>query len=137
MSMAFELHPQLLADSVPVAVLELCDIRLMDAAAVPWLLMIPRRTDLREIIDLDESAQLTLWREIALVSKMLRNEFHPTKLNVAALGNVVPQLHVHVIARFSNDAAWPKPAWGNLPMVPYTVEARDAMVLRLQTALKP
>lgn len=135
--MAFELHPQLLADSVPVAVLELCDIRLMDAAAVPWLLMIPRRTDLREIIDLDESAQLTLWREIALVSKMLRNEFHPTKLNVAALGNVVPQLHVHVIARFSNDAAWPKPVWGNLPMVPYTDEARDTMVLRLQTALKP
>ena len=135
--MAFELHPQLLADSVPVAVLELCDIRLMNTEAVPWLLMIPRRTDLREIIDLDESAQLTLWREIALVSKMLRNEFHPTKLNVAALGNVVPQLHVHVIARFSNDAAWPKPVWGNLPMVPYTDEARDTMVLRLQTALKP
>lgn len=134
--MAFALHPQLLADSEPLAELELCAVRLMNTAALPWLLLIPRRENLREMIDLEDNLQITLWHEIALVSKILRNEFNPTKLNVAALGNVVPQLHVHVIARFDSDAAWPKPVWGNLPMASYTREALDAMVLRLQKAIR-
>ncbi len=134
--MAFELHPQIAADSVPVLDLDLCAVRLMDVAALPWLLLIPRRADLREIIDLSEPDQATLWKEIAITSAVLKTAVHPTKLNIAALGNVVPQLHVHVIARFDNDAAWPKPVWGNLPMTPYTSEGRDAIAQKLGAALK-
>jgi diadenosine tetraphosphate (Ap4A) HIT family hydrolase len=134
--MAFELHAQIAADSVPLLDLKLCAVRLMDVAALPWLLLIPRRADLREIIDLTEADQSTLWKEIAVASSVLKTAVNPTKLNVAALGNVVPQLHVHVIARFDGDAAWPKPVWGNLPMAPYAAADRDAMAEKLCAALR-
>lgn len=129
--MAFELHPQIAADTVPVKELELSCLRLMNVAALPWLILVPRRGALREIIDLGENDQAMLWKEIAQVSRGLSAAVNPTKLNVAALGNVVPQLHVHVIARFEGDPAWPKPVWGNLPMEPYTAEARTTMVQNL------
>lgn len=130
--MAFELHPQLQADTVDVVDFSLCAVRLMNVAAAPWLILVPRRPELREIIDLNEDDQAKLWKEIAHASQVLRDAVNPAKLNVAALGNVVPQLHVHVIARFENDAAWPKPVWGNLPMAPYASEARDAFVADLR-----
>lgn len=129
--MSFELHPQIAADSSPLLDLDLCTVRLMDVAALPWLLLIPRRPDLREIIDLGEADQAKLWKEIAMTSTVLRAAVHPTKLNIAALGNVVPQLHVHVIARFDTDPAWPKPVWGNLPMDHYSNPARGAMAEKL------
>lgn len=129
--MAFALHPQIVADTVPVEELELSSLRLMNVAALPWLVLIPRREALREIIDLGENDQATLWKEIAQVSRALSVTVNPTKLNVAALGNAVPQLHVHVIARFEGDPAWPKPVWGNLPMAPYTDESREALLQNL------
>ena len=129
--MAFALHPQIVADTVPVKELELSSLRLMNVAALPWLVLIPRREALREIIDLGENDQATLWKEIAQVSRTLSAAVNPTKLNVAALGNVVPQLHVHIIARFEDDPAWPKPVWGNLPTVPYIDETREALLQNL------
>lgn len=133
--MAFELHRQIAADTVPIKELELSSLRLMDVAALPWLVLIPRRAALREIIDLSENDQATLWKEIAQVSRALSAAVNPTKLNVAALGNVVPQLHVHVIARFEGDPAWPKPVWGNIPMAPYPAEARTDLVKNLLSHL--
>jgi len=115
---SFSLHPQLEADTAPFRDLGLSAVRIMDNASLPWLILVPRVADVRELIDLTESQQQQLVREIAQVSQALKSAFRPDKLNVAALGNMVPQLHVHVIARFSDDPAWPKPVWGNLPAAP-------------------
>jgi diadenosine tetraphosphate (Ap4A) HIT family hydrolase len=126
--MPFELHPQLAADTVPVLDLDLCTVRLMNCKALPWLVLVPRRVNLREITDLEENERRKFWDEIHAASLILKNLFNPHKLNVAALGNVVPQLHMHIVARFENDLAWPKPVWGNLPIEPYVPEATAAMI---------
>ncbi|MGE0847411.1 MAG: HIT domain-containing protein [Flavobacteriaceae bacterium] len=108
----FQLDAKLAADTIPVAELTLCTAVLMNDSRFPWLILVPRRPGLAEIIDLGEADRAALLDEIALASRALR-ALHPgCKLNVAALGNVVSQLHVHVIARHAGDAAWPKPVWG-------------------------
>jgi diadenosine tetraphosphate (Ap4A) HIT family hydrolase len=112
MSADFELDRRLSADSLPVMSLTLCELRLMHDSRYPWLLLVPQRTACVEILDLDEADEVLLWAEIRRVAAALRAVVEPDKLNIAALGNVVPQLHVHVIARFRNDAAWPAPVWG-------------------------
>lgn len=119
----YELHPQLAADTHPVIALALCELRLMDDSNYPWLVLVPRVPDARELIDLDSDQRRQLTEEIDLVSRLLRDQFRPFKLNVAALGNLVPQLHVHVIARFEHDPAWPAPVWGRVTAKPYTPEA--------------
>lgn len=119
----YELHPQLAADTHPVAALPLCELRLMDDSNYPWLVLVPRAVDAHEMIDLDPDQRRRLGDEIDLASHLLRDAFEPFKLNVAALGNLVPQLHVHVIARFEHDPAWPAPVWGRVAARPYTPEA--------------
>jgi diadenosine tetraphosphate (Ap4A) HIT family hydrolase len=126
----YELHPQLAADTHPVAAFPLCDLRLMDDSNYPWLVLVPRAVDARELIDLDGAQRRQLGEEIDMASRLLRDAFNPFKLNVAALGNLVPQLHVHVIARFEHDPAWPAPVWGRVAARPYTPEA---LVERINT----
>lgn len=133
----FLLHPQLAADTVDVADFNLCALRLMNCRAVPWLILVPRRANTTEIIDLSAAEQLQLMEEISATSELLRGLFAPRKINVAALGNVVPQLHVHVVARSETDAAWPKPVWGNLPMDTYSAPEQAEMVSRLRASLAP
>ena len=118
----YELHPQLAADTHPVASFALGDLRLMDDGNYPWLVLVPRVAGARELIDLDAGQRRQLTDEIARASRLLRDAFTPFKLNVAALGNLVPQLHVHVIARFENDPAWPAPVWGRVAARPYSPE---------------
>jgi diadenosine tetraphosphate (Ap4A) HIT family hydrolase len=118
----YELHPQLAADTHPLAALELCELRLMDDANYPWLVLVPRVADARELIDLDATQRHALTEEIDRAARLLRDAFRPHKLNVAALGNLVPQLHVHVIAREENDPAWPAPVWGRVAARPYPPE---------------
>jgi diadenosine tetraphosphate (Ap4A) HIT family hydrolase len=122
------LHPQLAADTHPVARLGLSDVLLMDNAANPWLILVPRIAGAIELIDLDEADQHRLLGEIALAGRVLRRLHHPDKLNIAALGNVVSQLHVHVIARFTTDVAWPRPVWGATPPRPYGADDRLAHI---------
>ncbi|MBZ0087995.1 MAG: HIT family protein [Thermomonas sp.] len=110
-------------DTVPVADLPLCEVRLMDDANHPWLVLVPKVIDAVEIIDLTPAQRTLLCAEIAIASRALRALFKPDKLNVAALGNLVPQLHVHVIARFHDDIAWPRPVWGAADARPYEPEA--------------
>ena len=128
----WSLHPQLAQDTVSVGDLLLARVLLMNDANYPWLLLVPRRPDIMEVIDLDEVAQAQLTTEIARVSRALREVTQCHKLNVAALGNAVPQLHVHVIARFRNDAAWPKPVWGAAPSRNYDREALQNFVTPLR-----
>ena len=108
----WSLHPQLAQDTVPVGDLALSRVLLANDANYPWLILVPRRPGLIELIDLEENEQVQLLGEIAAAARALKSITECEKLNIAALGNQVPQLHVHVIARRHSDAAWPKPVWG-------------------------
>jgi diadenosine tetraphosphate (Ap4A) HIT family hydrolase len=130
----FNLNARLEGDSHFVTDLPLSAVRLMKDANYPWLLLIPRKPDLVEIIDLEEGEQQQLMREIALTSQVLRNVTDCEKLNVGALGNQVSQLHVHVIARFRDDAAWPGPIWGAAPFEGYEPERVDTLIDQFREA---
>jgi diadenosine tetraphosphate (Ap4A) HIT family hydrolase len=131
----FLLHPQLLADTHPVCELTLCSVRLMDDARFPWLILVPRQPFLRELVDLSSDDQLTLLREINRAGRVLQRLYRTDKLNVAALGNMVPQLHVHVISRRTDDDAWPKPVWGVGQTEPYSPGNLSQRLGELATAL--
>jgi|SRR5579863_6975455 len=124
----FALDPQLAADSHGVGDLVLSRVLLSDDARFPWLILVPRRAGMRDLIDLARAEQHLFLDEIERCAQALRRLHAPHKLNIAALGNVVAQLHVHVIARFEHDAAWPRPVWGVGERVAY---AADALTLRL------
>src|SRR5262245_20613874 len=111
-SAGWVLDPQVERDTMPVGDLPLCRLRLMNDANYPWLLLVPRRPNTSEIADLDRAGRAQLMAEIAETSQALKAITGCDKINVASLGNVVAQLHVHVIARFRSDVAWPKPVWG-------------------------
>jgi diadenosine tetraphosphate (Ap4A) HIT family hydrolase len=124
---SWSLHPQLHADSVPVCDLALSRLLAMNDANFPWLILVPRRVGVSEIIDLGDE-QALLMNELALVSRALKDETRCDKLNVAAIGNMVPQLHFHVVARRKDDAAWPKPVWGAVPRRAYETDALQRFV---------
>jgi len=132
---AYTLHPQLADDTHPLATLGLCELRLMDDANYPWLVLVPRIADARELIDLDADQRRLLTDEIDTAARLLRDAFRPYKLNIAALGNMVEQLHVHVIGREQDDPAWPAPVWGRVAARPYTPEQLVARIGQLQAAL--
>jgi diadenosine tetraphosphate (Ap4A) HIT family hydrolase len=131
----WHLHPQLAEHTHPLAHWSLCDVQLMDDAHHPWLILVPRVQDAVEIIDLGPQQQAMLMQEIDRASRALRATMKPDKLNVAALGNMVPQLHVHVIARFRDDIAWPRPVWGTATAQPYSPEQLIERVEILRAAL--
>jgi diadenosine tetraphosphate (Ap4A) HIT family hydrolase len=125
--MAFVFHPTLARDTVEVARLPLCRVLLMKDRRFPWLILVPEREAVREIDELSAADRAELIEEIAQVSEVLKRLFRPDKLNVGALGNVVPQLHVHVVARFATDPAWPGPVWGSGAAVPYADDQLEAL----------
>jgi diadenosine tetraphosphate (Ap4A) HIT family hydrolase len=131
----FALHDRLAADTVEIARWPLSLVLLMNDRNWPWLILVPRRPAIRELYELTETDQRALMTEIVRASRTLTQLVQPHKLNVAALGNAVPQLHVHVIARFSNDPAWPKPVWGSLPPERYTRVELQQRVTSFQGAL--
>jgi len=133
-ALPFSLHPQLAQDTTPVGDLALSRVLLMNDACYPWLILVPRRAGAVEIVDLGDDDQALLTREIAQASHALRAAAACDKLNVAAIGNVVPQLHVHVVARRRDDPAWPRPVWGAAPARPYEPSLRDALMTRLRAA---
>lgn len=136
MDSTFSLHPQLATDTVPVGDLPLSRVLLANDANYPWLILVPRRSALTEIIDLEENDQVQLLAEITATARALKAITECDKLNIAALGNVVAQLHVHVIARRQNDAAWPKPVWGAVPATTYALGERERLVDALRRALQ-
>jgi diadenosine tetraphosphate (Ap4A) HIT family hydrolase len=131
----FILDARLEADTRPVASLALCDVRLMNDARFPWLVLIPRHPGLVEISDLSADAQATLWQEVNRAAAALRAVAPCDKLNLGALGNIVRQLHVHVVARCEGDAAWPGPVWGHGRALPYAEASLTARMDALRTAL--
>jgi diadenosine tetraphosphate (Ap4A) HIT family hydrolase len=132
--MPFALHPTLARDTVEVARLPLCRLLLMNDRRFPWLILVPERESLREIHDLPPADRSTLIEEIVHAGQVLVRLFHPDKLNTSALGNLVPQLHVHVVARFATDAAWPGPVWGSGAAVLYPASGLEEMRGRIAKA---
>ncbi|WP_289030705.1 HIT family protein [uncultured Paraglaciecola sp.] len=131
----FVLDPQLDRDSIWVTDLPLCSVRLINDMNYPWLILVPKVANISEVIELSEQQQHTLWRESALVSEVLTQLFTPDKLNLAALGNMVPQLHLHHIVRFKDDVSWPKPIWGQFPAKPYVESALNKRITIIQAAI--
>ena len=119
----FTLDPQLQKDTIAIASLPLCELLLMNDANYPWLILVPRREGARELLELSAEDQLQFLAESNAISRLLQTQFSAEKLNIAALGNVVAQLHIHHVARFAGDAVWPKPIWGAMPAVAYQQEA--------------
>ena len=133
-SQGFSLHERLAKDSFPITDLPLCNVRLMDNKRFPWVILVPQVADVREWIDLPRELQHQLSDEIAVISHILQALVTPDKINIATLGNQVPQLHVHIIARYKGDAAWPNPVWGGASES-YKEEEAHRFIYDLRSAL--
>jgi diadenosine tetraphosphate (Ap4A) HIT family hydrolase len=134
--MTFGLDPRLAADTHEIGDFALCRVLLMNDSRYPWLILVPRRADLSEIHDLPAAERILLIEEAARAGAALKNLTSAKKINTGALGNMVAQLHVHVIARFVGDAAWPGSVWGSGRAVPYEDEAAARLVADLRRALE-
>ena len=131
MSDNFELHSQLAQDCFVLADLPLCKLLLCNDSTYPWFILVPRVNDAQDIYQLDWQEQQQFLNESSMLSELLMQEFNGDKMNVAALGNVVSQLHVHHVVRFKTDVCWPKPIWGQQSLTPYLAEQVDAIKSRL------
>ena len=135
-SQNFTLHPQLQADTALLGDMPLCRVLLRCDARFPWLILVPRRQGATEMTDLEEHDQLQLMRDTVRASKALTELYRPDKINIAALGNIVAQLHVHVVARFINDDAWPQPVFGHGEAKSYTESEIENLTEKLRQALE-
>ena len=131
----WSLHPQLVRDTIELGDLALSRVMIIKDANYPWLLLVPRRHNIVELIDLDEVEQAQLMVEIARTARALKTVTECDKLNIAALGNAVPQLHVHIIARRKTDKAWPKPVWGQVPALEHDFTEVDRFMAALRKKL--
>jgi diadenosine tetraphosphate (Ap4A) HIT family hydrolase len=130
MSSDFSVDQRLAADTIPIGDLALSSVLLMDDARFPWFILVPRRAGASELTDLSDEDAATLMNEIRLATRVMLDMAKPDKVNVGALGNVLPQLHVHVVGRFRSDPAWPGPVWGHGSRSPYPPHAAAALIER-------
>lgn len=130
-----ELHPQLAHDTITLGEYPLCTLLLMSDANYPWFILVPKRDQVTEIFQLDEADQQQLMRESSSLARSLMQAFAGDKMNIGALGNVVPQLHIHHIVRYRTDPAWPAPVWGKVAAMAYTREGIDGVIAKLKTVL--
>jgi diadenosine tetraphosphate (Ap4A) HIT family hydrolase len=128
------LHPQLAADCKVLGRFPLCHLLLVNDCNYPWFILVPDRADIREIYQLEATDRNQLLDESCLLSEFLMNEFNGDKLNVAALGNLVPQLHLHHVVRYESDPAWPTPVWGKHAALPYSETALEEIKTKLRIA---
>ncbi len=131
----FTLDPRLQQDTLHLGDFPLCSLLLMNDSQYPWFILVPRREDVSEVFQLADAEERQLWQEASLLAERLKDSFKADKMNIATLGNVVSQLHVHVIARSRKDVAWPAPVWGRHPAVPYTEEQLAALREKLAMVL--
>ncbi|WP_337270633.1 HIT family protein [Oryzifoliimicrobium ureilyticus] len=131
----FALDARLEQDSLLLLRLSLCELRLSKDARWPWLILVPQRADVSEITDLKPLDQVMLTFEIETASAALKKVTNPTKINIGALGNIVRQLHVHIVARFEGDPGWPGPVWGHGVAEAYDAEKQEELMMRIREAL--
>ncbi len=134
--MSWALHPDLVRDTAEVARLPLCRVGLMNDSTYPWLVLSPMLTGLRDLHDVPAGHHAALMDEIGRASRALQRVYKPDKINVAALGNATPQLHIHVIARFVGDPAWARPVWGVVPARPYGTAELGETIAKIAAALQ-
>ena len=132
--MTFKLSSILEQDSIFITKLELCQLRLMNNSHFPWVILVPERNDIVEIMDLKVNEFNKLNSEILQVAKIMKSVFNPDKLNIATLGNIVPQMHIHIVARFKSDELFPKPVWGH-EFNRYSLEKSKEVVHSLKTTI--
>lgn len=130
----FQLHPQLEQDSFLVKDLELCQLRLINDSQYPWFILVPKLASCSEIFEMSEEQQRQLLAESSHLSQILMTLFKADKLNVAAIGNMVPQLHLHHVLRYKSDVSWPKPVWGQKPMCAYSEAERNELIAKVRQA---
>lgn len=128
----FIIHPQLENDTILIGELSLCRVLLMNDSRYPWLILVPKINDIRDVTEMSESDRVLLFNEISRTAEKLKENFKPDRLNIAMLGNVVPQLHCHIIARFESDHAWPKPVWGVGSAVSYQLSSIEETTERFR-----
>ena len=133
----FELHASLESDSVRIGDLPLSSVRLCNDSNYPWVILIPRRKDIEEIYQLSLDDQHQLLLESSLISGSLVEIFSPDKLNIATIGNIVPQLHMHHVCRYKKDACWPKPIWGQVNTIPYDNRILTKTIESIRLRLEP
>ena len=131
----FTLHERLRNDTVEVVDLKLCRVLLMNDSSFPWLILVPMREGTTEVHELSKEDRASLIEEASAASRAINSVFSPHKINIGALGNLVPQLHVHVVGRTRTDRAWPGPVWGSGPAVPYTTAKLEQTLASLRSAL--
>ena len=131
----FQLHPRLAADTLPIAKLELCEARLMNDSRFPWVILIPMRDALTELHQLSPAEQQQLMAESTAVAEALIAMDEVTKINLGALGNLVPQFHWHVVGRNPEDTCWPGPVWGCGSTIPYSAKKQAALIAELRQAI--
>lgn len=130
--MRFELHPDLERDGIAVGEFPLCQVLVINDSAYPWFVLVPKRNGISDTIDLGATDYAALWDESRIFSAAIMSAFKGEKLNVAALGNMTPQLHIHHIVRFKSDTAWPGPIWGKHPLTPYRDDELEALFKALR-----
>jgi diadenosine tetraphosphate (Ap4A) HIT family hydrolase len=128
--MTFQLDSRLEADTLPIGDLALSSVLLLNDARFPWFVLVPRIPGASEVTDLSEEQSIQLMQEIRIATKVMLDLSQPDKVNVGALGNIVTQLHVHVVGRFRSDPAWPGPVWGHGTRNPYPAHAAAALIER-------
>lgn len=129
--MSFKLHPQLEKDCILLGKFELCQLLLMNDSQFPWFILVPERKNVHEIYQLKPDEQIMLMQESSYLAEKLAMIFQADKFNIAAIGNIVSQLHVHHVVRYRNDKAWPAPIWGKFAAVPYTAQQLEELKIKL------
>ncbi|OQW69421.1 MAG: histidine triad (HIT) protein [Proteobacteria bacterium ST_bin11] len=131
----FLLHQQLAQDCFQVGRFRLSELLMMNDSQYPWFILVPRRHNIREIYQLNQADRQALQAESCLLAEVLAEIYRPDKLNIAAIGNLVPQLHLHHVVRYQTDKAWPAPVWGKYARLPYTGEQPEQRISQLRAAL--
>lgn len=134
--MSFQLHPQLQQDSIAIGSFKLSELRMINDKQYPWFILVPKKEHITEIYQLSETEQQLLQLESSLLAKTLADMFNADKMNIAAIGNMVPQLHIHHIVRYKDDIAWPAPVWGKFDSIPYEDQEIEQIKNKLKTLLK-
>jgi diadenosine tetraphosphate (Ap4A) HIT family hydrolase len=133
--MSFQLHPQLQKDCIDLGELALCRLLLMNDSQFPWYILVPQLNDIREVYQLSPEQRVLLQEESCYLAEKLALQYRADKMNIAAIGNLVPQLHVHHIVRYRGDKAWPAPVWGKFSAAPYTIEQLEETINSIKAIL--
>ena len=136
MTMTFQLHPRLQQDCITIGRFELCRLLMMNDSQYPWFILVPEKADMSEIYQLTKPDRELLTEESSYLAENLAELYQADKMNIAAIGNMVPQLHIHHIVRYQTDRAWPAPVWGKFDAVPYTEQQITDNLARLRKQLE-